>query len=189
MLGFGKELRRAAAESQIIPRLIAERPEEWRIGRLTLVVEPGRAAAQLRYARVAVARAPRDAEGIMTAWRRALASLVARSLSPDEVLPLLETGYGALLARQGAAAGERVALVDLRAEVAKVHRRHTRAQFAWDLARLRQERRLVHGGRRVDLGVATGDAALHPSRVVWIEDDSGAGQFYLHFRMIEEVPR
>jgi hypothetical protein len=142
--------------------------------------------AQLRYARLAVARAAPEPAAVMAGWRRALGALASRSLAPDELLPLLGESYGALLAKDGRPAGDRVDLVAVRDEVGRRRRGHTRAQFAWDIARLRRERRLVLEGRRIDLGVATAGATMRPSRVVWIEDESGSGQYYLHFRMVEE---
>src|SRR5262249_58229952 len=64
--------------------------------------------------------------------------------------------------------------------------RYTRAQFAHDLARCRRERRLSYRGRRIDLVIATSGAARDPERVVFVEDDSGAGQYYLYFRMVPQ---
>jgi hypothetical protein len=178
---FGKELRLAASASQVVPRLLSERPEEWRLGPLTVVLA-GERDAQLRYARLAVARASgTDAGAVMIAWARALTTLESRSLAPDALLPLLATAYDAL---RGAA--ERVELTALRDHVAASRRGYSRAQFAWDVARLRRERRLVHAGRRLDLGVATGHAAARPSQVVWVEDDTGAGQYYRFFRMLPQ---
>jgi hypothetical protein len=187
MPGFGAALRRAAAAERVVPRLISDRPEEWRLGPLTVAAGPR--GAELRYARVAVGRAVPEPEAIMEGWRRALAGLVARSLAPEVLLPTLAESYAAILTREGRRAGDRVDLVAIRAEVTRRRPRHTRAQFAWDLARLRRERRLVHDGRRIDLGIATGQVAALRSRVVWIEDESGAGQYYLHFRMLEEGRR
>src|SRR5262245_50967523 len=66
--GFSKELRHAAAASQVVPRLVCEAPEEWRLGPLTVVLDAGAGTAQLRYARLSVARAPGDAAEIMAAW-------------------------------------------------------------------------------------------------------------------------
>ncbi len=188
---FSRELRDAAAASRVVPRLIAERPPEWRLGPLTLLVDARTGKAQLRYARLAVARAPGDAGAVMSAWTRALGVLSKRSLAPDTFLPLVAAAYAALLERAGHPPGERVALPELREQVIhmQAHARYTRAQFAFDLARLRRERRLVHEGRRIDLGVATGHATARSRQVVWVEDESGAGQYYQTFRMLEESPR
>jgi hypothetical protein len=183
VIGFGQELRRAAAGVRIVPRLVAEAPQEWRLGPLTVVVDAD--AAQLRYARVPIARARPAPADIMTAWRRALAGLVSRSIPPDELLPLLAAAYRELLA--GQPRGSRVPLVELRDELAR-RREQTRAQFSWDVARLRRERRLIHDGQRIDLGVATGAAPSRRSSVVWIEDDSGAGLFYQSFRLVPAAP-
>jgi hypothetical protein len=182
MPGLGRQLVGALAGSDVVPRLIAELPEpEWRLGPLTVVV--GKEQARLRYAREAVGTARANAEDIAAAWRRTLARLSARSHAPDELLPLLAAAYERTLARRGARPAEREPLVDVRAALAG----YTRAQFAWDLARLQRERRLVVDGRRVEIGVATGHATAQRSRVVWIErDDGGGGAWYESFRMISE---
>jgi hypothetical protein len=179
MAGLGRELVGALAGSDVVPRLIAEGPEpEWRLGALTVVV--GQTQARLRYAREPVGTARANAADIAAAWRKALDRLSARSRSPDELLRQLADAYRAL-ARDGAAC-RRVPLVDVRAAIAG----YTRAQFAWDLARLRRERRLVVDGWRIDIGVATGHAAARRSRVVWLEDDAGGGAWYESFRMIRQ---
>jgi hypothetical protein len=185
---FGKELRQAAATRKVVPRLVCESPQEWRLGPLTVVLDRAAGTAQLRYARLSVARAPGEAAAIMDAWTRALAALEKKSLGPDQLLPRLADGYRALLARDQRAAGERVELSELREALvtAATKQGYTRAQFAYDLARLRQERRLVHAGLRLDLGVATGMATSRSGRVVWVEDESGAGQYYQSFRMVKE---
>lgn len=183
MPGFGRQLVGALAGSDIVPRLIAERPQpEWRLGPLTVVV--GKERARLLYAREPVAAARADADEIAAAWRRALDKLSARSRPPGELLPLLADAYGRALARRAAAGDGRVPLVDVRAALAG----YTRAQFAWDLARLVRERRLVVDGRRVEIGVATGHATARRSRVVWLEPDAaGGGAWYETFRLVADA--
>lgn len=176
MPGLGRQLATALAGSEVVPRLITDRPEEWRIGPLTVVVGDGR--ARLRYAREPVGSARADAADIAAAWRKALDKLSARSHAPDRLLPELAAAYQRALARHAARPGARVPLVDVRAELAG----YTRAQFAWDVARLWRERRLVCDGRRVEIGVATGHATARRSRVVWLERDAG-GAWYESFRM------
>jgi hypothetical protein len=178
MPGLGRQLAGALAGSDVVPRLITERPQEWRLGPLTVVV--GDSQARLRYAREPVGTARADAGDIAAAWRKALDRLSARSRPPDELLPRLAAAYRRALARQPARPDARVPLVDVRAELAG----YTRAQFAWDLARLWRERRLVFEGCRVEVGVATGHATARRSRVVWLEHDAAAGgAWYESFRM------
>jgi hypothetical protein len=166
---------RSLAGTDVVPRLVADK--EWRLGALTVIV--GNQRAQLRYARESVGSAPARATDIASAWRRALDRLETRSLAPEPFLARLTEAYSQL-------AADRVLLVELRAKLAD----YTRAQFAWDVARLRRERRLVVAdGRRVDLGIATGHAASRRSRVVWIEDEGGGGAFYESFRLITREVR
>jgi hypothetical protein len=182
---LGRDLLRALAGTDVVPRLVAEQPQpEWRLGPLTFVVGPRQ--ARLRYAREPVGTTTSTtADAIAAAWRKALDRLRARSLPPEQFLPRLAAAYATVLAARGGPAplpDGRAPLVDVRAALES----HTRAQFAWDVARLRRERSLVFAGRRVDLGVATGHAAQHRSRVVWIEDDAGSGTYYEWFRMIAQ---
>jgi hypothetical protein len=178
----GTRLPRPAG-ADAVPRLITPGPPpEWRFGELTVVI--GAARAELRYAREPVGSSRPAPEAIVAAARRAADRLAARSRAPDELLPALAAAYAAVLRRRGARSGDRVPLVELRDELGG-----TRAQFAWDLARLRRERRLVVGGRRIDLGVATGHAAARRSQVVWIENDGGGGSFFQSFRLIAQEVR
>jgi hypothetical protein len=174
---LGRELLQSLAGTDVVPRLISD--TEWRLGPLTLLVERDR--ARLRYAREPVATTGASAGEIAAAWRKAVARLEARSSPPDQFLPKLVAAYGKVLARRNAAPPVRVPLVEVRTALAGF----TRAQFAWDVARLQSERRLSMDGRRIDLGVATGHAAARKSRVVWLEDASGSGAYYETFRLME----
>src|SRR5688500_15652323 len=173
MAALGRELVRSLAGTDLVPRLVAEHPRQaWRVGVVTVLV--GSARADLRYARQPVGWCKPSAKEIVAAVNRAVDRLATRSRSPDAFLPTLAAAY-ARLARPG----ERVPLVDLRAELGT-----TRAQFAWDFARLARERRLVVGDRRIDLGIATGHATARRSRVVYLEGPTGTGTFYETFRLI-----
>lgn len=177
-----KPLRSVAGSD--VPRLITGGPRpEWRVGDLTVVV--GRTRAEVRYAREPVGFSRPVPDAILEAVQRARRRLAARSRAPDELLPALAAAYAIVLGKRGARPGDRVPLVELRDQLAGT----TRAQFAWDLARLRRERRLAIAGRRLDLGVATGHAAGHRSRVVWIENDGGGGSYFASFRLLAHEVR
>lgn len=174
MATLGRELARSLVGTDLVPRLVAEHPRQtWQLGAVTVLV--GRERADVRYAREPVGWSKPSASAIAAAARRAIQRLQTRSRSPDTLLPLLAAAYDKLAVRPG----DRVPLVTLREELDT-----TRAQFAWDLARLQRERRLVIGKRRVDLGVATGHATAHRSRVVFVETATG-GVFYESFRLIQ----
>ncbi|HEU4730201.1 MAG TPA: hypothetical protein VFT22_20030 [Kofleriaceae bacterium] len=169
---------------EVVPRLVsAGPPTVWRVGELTVMI--GAERAELRYAREPVGWSRPTREAVVEAVRRARARLAARSRGADELLPALAVAYAKVLGRRGGRAGERVPLVEVRDELEG----YTRAQFAWDIARLRRERRLAVGGRRVDLGVAAGHAASKRSRVVWIENEGGGGSYFQSFRLIAQEVR
>ena len=182
MPSAGKKLPRPVG-IDVVPRLIAPGPPpEWRIGELTCVI--GAERAELRYAREPVGSSRPEPDAIVQAVQRARERLAARSRTPDQLLPALAAAYAIVLDRHGARPGDRVPLVELRDELTC-----TRAQFAWDIARLVRERRLVVGVRRIDLGVAAGHAAARRSRVVWIENEGGGGSYFQTFRLIAQETR
>src|SRR5262249_44548302 len=133
-----------------------------------------------------VSRIPLRAASILNAWHRARSLLIHGSLAPDTLLPVLAGIYGRLLHRGGKPPGDRVPLRELVARLRRSRRGYSRAQVAFDLARLRCERRLHHGIWRIDIGIATGLDAADPKRVVWIEDQWGSGHYYLYFRMLPQ---
>jgi hypothetical protein len=180
----GDKLQRSAAGTEVVPRRIAAGPPpEWRFAELTVLIRPTR--AELRYAREPVGSARPVPAAITLAVQRARHRLETRSREPDELLPALVAAYDRVLCKRAGRPGDRVPIVELRDELAD----GTRAQFAWDVARLRRERRLIIGDRRLDLGVATGHAAAHRSRVVWIENDGGGGSYFASFRLIAQEVR
>jgi hypothetical protein len=170
---FQRELLAASRALGLVPRLVSAHPEQWRLGPLSLHVDRARGTCELRYARAKViSRIPLRGASVMRAWRRARKLLMSSSQPPDELLPRLLRVYARM-----AKPGERVQLRELVRRL-----RLSRAQAAFDLARLRHERRLQFGGWRIDLGVATG--IVDPKRVVWIEDEFGSGHYYQYFRML-----
>jgi hypothetical protein len=148
------------------------------VGRVTVVIDRRRGAAQVRYARNPIARAPCDAAQVIAACRRAVARLGRESLDPDRFGPALAAAYTSHLA--GRPVGERVELPLLAAAVGRAagRRRYSRAQLAWDLARLRSERGLSLPEGRIGLEAATG------RRRFWIEDETGTGQYYGVLRLL-----
>ncbi len=172
MSALGRELLRCLAGTNVVPRLISDHPRpEWQVGPFTVVA--GKERAELRYAREAVGSAKLRGEDVVEGLRRAAQRLVDRSIDPDALLPALATAYRKL-------GGGTVLLVELRDALDM-----TRAQFAWDLVRLQREQRLVHAGRRIDLGIATGHTTFRKSGVVWLETATG-GAYYETFRMIPQ---
>lgn len=184
---FSAQLREALVEFGVAPRRVREDPEEWRLGPMTLALDRARDRATLRYARQPVAVGVAcDADAVARAYRRVAARLQAGSLAPDELFAALERAYAARLEERGAAAGARVSLVELAAALAAARKGYTRAQLAFDLVRLVREGGAARGGRRLDLGIATGAATSKKSRVLWIEDQAGSGHYYETLRFVPD---
>lgn len=178
MLRFAADLRDAAAEVGLKPRLLAEEPEEWRLGLVTVVVDRRRGTAQVRYARMPVGRTRCEAPAVIAACRKAVERLRKESIAPDRFAAALSVGYAALTRQRGAP----VPLLSLWPEVGRAagRRRYARAQFVWDIARLRREQGLVLPEGRISVDVATGT----PGRALWIEDEAGTGQYYRSLRLV-----
>lgn len=178
-IAFPTELVRAAAARGLGARLVSD--EIWRVGPLTVAADRRRGKAEVRYARVVVARARCDATDVMRAWVRAFEKLSRASLEPAAFFERVAAGYAALLAGPPAS---RVALADVAGKVCRAG--YTRAQLAWDFARLRREHGLAQAGRRILLDVATGQVGTRKSRVVWIEDEAGSGHYYETIRVVSQ---
>jgi hypothetical protein len=183
---FARALREAAAGHGVVPRLVSDAPEEWRLGPLTVRVDRARGRAVVRYARLPVAAAvASEPTAILAACKRVWARLCGRSVEPARLAAALARAYARV-----ARAGERAAIARVWPEVARdVGGRYPRAQLAFDIARLRRARHLVHDGHRIDFAVATGGAARTKRAVLWVEDERGSGQFYMYFRLLPVAPR
>ncbi|MCA9002049.1 MAG: hypothetical protein KDB61_09005, partial [Planctomycetes bacterium] len=62
---------------------------------------------------------------------------------------------------------------------------YSRGQFAYDVHRLRLARGLQQDGKRMNLGVATGTTASNKSRVIYMEDEFGQGEYKLNIFFTE----
>jgi hypothetical protein len=159
--------------------------------------------AELRYAREPLVDGlPLEAERVLAAWREAKARLAKESTPPERFQPALMSAYKSLIARRGEAMGERVDLVDLWADVAlclqtdrffkkpsrETFKTYPRWLYAHDLARLREEGKLSSGEWRISIGAATAGSTAQKSRVLWIEDSAGGGQYYLTFHLMRPTP-
>ena len=63
--------------------------------------------------------------------------------------------------------------------VASNFRGYSRAQFAYDVLRLRKAGALTQAGKRINFGVATGTTATKKNRVLYMEDGEGKGEYKL----------
>lgn len=190
---LAKELREAAARAGVEFSVLTTDPPEFRLGSLTAAVDLSRRQSSIRYARLELDRTGTNPEAIVEACRKSQAALEGRAFDAERYFARLMDAYRVHLARTQQAFGTRLDLADLLAEVAfgmqgeKFYEDpqrenfvpYTRVQLAYDLARLRRAGRLSQQGFRLALGSATAGTTKQKSRVLYLEDERGNGQYYL----------
>lgn len=197
---FGRDLREAATRAGVAFAPLTTDPPEFRLGLFTLGVDGPRRVAVLRYARNDLVRVPLAADAILEALSKQHAQLEGKAFDATAFFEQLLAAYQIRLQRINQPFGTRVDIVDLLAEIAFVRQgaaffedpqkenfvSYSRVQLAYDLARLRRAGRLAHRGVRLGLGSATGGSTKQKSRVLYLEDERGNGQWYLSLRFSRE---
>ena len=193
---LGRELKRRCEEAKLGFRVVrSEEPIEVRIPPFAVEIDFKSGRATLRFAKQELQSCPADAERILAAHGAALRQL-STPFDPGEFHEACWRAYRATLAVTETAAGERVEILDFVPHLAlqlqskrfntdpvgENYRGYSRAQFAFDVLRLRRAQAMSHGGRRIELGVATGISATKKARVVYLEDEEGRGQYTLTVR-------
>ena len=168
-----------------------DEPLVLRLPPLEVTIDRHKGTAVIAFAKEALLQVPAEAEAVVEAHEKALKSLDTR-FDPGAFLERCFRAWKASSAIHGEAGG-RVEIVDFLPYLALQQQRptfrknptkkaftdYTRAQFAWDVLRLRRQRVLVHKGYRLNLGVATGTSASRKGRVIFFEDEYGTGEFKL----------
>jgi hypothetical protein len=190
---FARDLREAASAAGLEFAPLTSDPPEFRVGLLTVAVDLARGAVSIRYARQELDKVSATAAEVVEGCRKAIQALEARPFVAEACFKHLLAAYRVHLARTGQAMGARVELCDLLADMAfaqqgerffeSPQREHfvsySRVQLAYDLARLRRAGRLAGEGLRLTLGSATAGTTKNKSRVLYLEDERGNGQYYL----------
>ena len=190
---FASELKEGCAREGVELRVITKDPLELRLSPLGLLVDFDADHADLVFGRERLARCPARAEAVLAARREALATLEGKGWDPKAFFSALQLAWRRL--------GEGwVELSEILPELAlalqsKRFRQdptarnfdpYPRVQLIYDLWRLRRDRQLSQGGRRLSLGPATGGSTRDKRRVFWLEDAAGNGQYHLTLRFVAE---
>lgn len=187
-------LRALCSERGLGLTVVTRQPLELRIPPLSVAVDIEHDQVEVGFGREVVERSGARADDVMKAWDRARRTLEGKDWKPRDFHERLYRAW-----RRTTADGW-VELHDVLPEVAllvqpKRFRRdpsarnfqpYPRAQFAYDLWRLRRDRCLAHNGWRLVLGSATGGSTRDKKRVFWLEDADGNGQYYLTLRFVQE---
>ncbi len=189
---LGQDLGEAFKARGLTMRVLRrEGPIEVRTPPLAIIIDRDKGKASLQFAKETLLQVPAECDAILAGYDGALKVLN----TPFDPQAFHEHCYSAWQACRAAtgAKSERVEIVDFLPYLA-IHRQkpaflkdprkksfqdYTRAQFAWDVLRLRREKALIHKNRRLNLGVATGSSASKKSRVIFFEDEQGNGEFKL----------
>jgi hypothetical protein len=190
-LYFGRSLREAAEAQQIAFSVLTSEPPEYRLAPFSVGADFRKGRAELRYARLALCEVDLDPESLLKARLKMLEALDTKDFCPERFFDRLLEAYRRVL--EGRAMGERVNLVDLLPELAFLgqserfrkdpirdhYQPYGRVRLAWDLARLRRSGSLSRKGLRLGLGTATMSTTRKKEGVLFLEDETGRGQYYL----------
>ncbi len=191
--GLSLELKAACEQAGLGFRVVSrEDPVEVRIPPLLLRLDFRRGQADLLFAREVVAATRPEAASILTAHETACRRL-ERAFVPEEFFDECAAAYRAALAAAGRQFGDRVEMLDFlpylaigkqskrfRASPAKeTFESYGKARLAYDVLRLRRAGALARNGMRINFGVATGTTATQKSRVIYLEDEHGDGEYKL----------
>ena len=190
---LGLELKDACEQAGLGFRVVSrEDPVQLRIPPLLLRLDFRRGRADFLFAREVIATARPEAEAILTAHAAARRHL-ERAFEPERFFDECLAAYRAALAVLGRSIGDRVEILDFlpylavgkqskrfRASPAKESfEPYGKARFAFDILRLRRAGALARNGVRLNFGVATGTTASQKTRVVYLEDEHGDGEYKL----------
>lgn len=199
---LGPDLKAACQGVGLTMRVVdKEGPIRLRIPPFGVVVDRDKGKARIEFGQEPLEEASAEADAIVAAHQRALRAMGTFDAAGFFTAAL--RAWQAAVALGHGGAGDRVEIATvlpyLALEMQSQRFRkspsrssftdYSRAHFAYDVMRLREERALSQGGWRLNLGVATGTSASanKKSRVVWIEDANGDGEYKLtiYFQRID----
>lgn len=190
---------RAGCEAANLELLVLSKaPLELRLPPISARIDLEANRAELLYSQQLLASCEADAAAILTARRGAVAALEGEGWATAAFHTLLHRAW-----TRAAPGGGWAELVDVLPEVVLLHQprsfrldpapkrfvSYSRAQFAYDLWRLRRDRALSQNGWRLSVAPATGASTKDKKAVFWLEDDRGQGQYHLTLRFVRESER
>jgi hypothetical protein len=189
------DLREAGAEHGFRAAVLSRDPLELHLAPVTVRIDVDRDRADLYFGRVRLSSCRADGWHIAVARAGVLRDLEGEDWEPEAFLARLRQAW----IRAGGDGW--VELVDVLPELALLNQPpafrkdptagrfvpYPRVQLAYDLWRLRRDRCLAADGWRLTLGTATGGSTRDKSRVLWLEDGRGGGQYHLSVRFVKEA--
>ena len=181
-----------APQHKVEVEKISEAPLVLYLEPLTFEVDFDEGGVRMLYGHEEMGEFPIDARRLFEERRNAIEEMKRRSIDSEEFFDLLYSAYRTVLVADGAEEGERVDLVDvlvplgmLKVDRAKLRKKGPEAieafprhQLARQLALLRREGLLEKGGRRLELGAATGGSTKDKTNVLYVPVGATSGQYY-----------
>ncbi len=191
-------LQRLAQADGVPVRVLSESPPTLLLAPLGCELDFEAGVARLTYAREPVMEAGLDAKEILAQRDKAMALIRDAAEPTERFFRSALAAYRLVLAAREAEPGDRVDLVDLLAPLGLLATDsgrwrktplskmsdYPRYLLAYQLQRLRREGALEQGGRRIDLGTATGGATRDKRNVLYIPTTADEGQYYLSVRFV-----
>ncbi|MEQ8764083.1 MAG: hypothetical protein RL885_09155 [Planctomycetota bacterium] len=198
---LGRKLKAACDEAGLSLRVISrEHPIEVRIPPFAVKIDFEKGRADFLFARLPLDKSAAQPKDILVEHTRLLKSMNSGFIA-EHFFEKCHRAWRAARAALGDGS-ERVEILDFLPYLAvelqsdkfrlepsvKNFEEYSRVQFAWDVLRLRREKKLTQNGIRLNLGVATGSTASQKKRVIYFEDEEGNGEYKLtiFFTRVEE---
>jgi hypothetical protein len=195
----GRKLKEACTAAGLKLKVISrEEPVELRIPPLAVRLNFDHGQAEFLFAKEPLGSCPVTPEDIIHNHARIVRGLEG-AFEPAEYFERCYEAYRMGLVVTGGKRGDRLELNEFLGHLAARlqpkkflvnpvsgnYRGYSRGQFAYDVHRLRAARGLQQNGRRLNFGVATGTAASKKSRVIYMEDEYGQGEYKLNIFFTE----
>ena len=184
----------AISEAGLQYRELGQQPPVLDVQGVQITIDFDKESASLAYGREPLAKSALDAPELLRVRKEQVRRLKASFPGPQDFFAAIDAAYRARVGREGRTTGDRVDLVDLLPELAVEYELRSwlgqgasigRAELAFGLDRLAREGVLEQGGRRIELGSATGGTTRDKKRVLFLQAGLGGGQYYLSLRVTE----
>lgn len=159
---------------------------EFAINPFTLLISWDEFYIDFSYSRQLLERISLNIEEIWKVYDRYFDKFHKSCVNEKEVFEKIFSSYRAVIGIEQKRAGDRIMLVDIipiLSVIGKTRKEnisiYSRAQLCWDINYLRAKGALEQKGFRLQIGPATGGSAQNKQNVIWIENNSGQGGWYL----------
>ncbi|MBI4816704.1 MAG: hypothetical protein HY791_10625 [Deltaproteobacteria bacterium] len=200
---LGRGLKDACAAHGLSFRIVSrEDPIEVRIPPFSVTLDFSKGRAVFRFARLEIGQCAASRDEILETHGE-LAKSFGPPFEAGKFFDQCRRAYLSAAIAEGRRDGDRLELAEFLPYLAiqrqskafcvspesSAFKGYSRAQFAFDVMRLREAGGLSRNGFRLNLGVATGTSATDRSRSLYIEDAEGNGEYKISVFFTAELER